>query len=607
MELKELTGKIDTLQQFWSARDSKMLNTRQFLLLDQPKKVKKGFINIHLNEGRVFFNLAVSLLSGYDPRFRLPLSTRTEEEKVKTSKAERFLTGVMRQNDRRQMMLGQDKWLRQLAWYISEGWYAVFPHIELDEEENPSFIWEIYDPITVYPKWDMNGLSEVARVYYTNRDAAYGMAKNNDWIVPVETTPTTIQQNAKVSSYWWIESEKVWNTVLIDDVISKNITEEEDFKGEIPILVGSIAGSPGGSLDMSDREWTMRRGAHVIDDNRGMYEHLDKWVSLMMQLAALAANPPVVDYTKSGQPKLKPEELGAGALLHRQIGETVDLLKTLATPVDVNSIFSFLNQGIQKGSVPYSLYGALPFELSGFAVSQLSAAVNHKLGPYMFGEQDVVGECAIRTMRLYREGDYKPIDLVVNMRQGENYIEHFDPKEDMPEATFVQVDIPLAVPLDKIQTIVAARQAMSEPSILSLETLWDTWDELGVEDKDLEYERIVSDQMLRIPVMRMIATVEKLQEEADKQETNGKQERADKIRGYAALIERYIEAQISGGQGLQGTPEGGAGAAVGGRFPPERVGVSRVGEGYAMGATPPSPVRPVEGEVAGAGIPLGGP
>ena len=587
----KILGRTRDLQTFWSARDAKIIEEREYIRnqILQPVTIKKGFVNVRLNEAPVFFDLAVSILSGYDPKFTLPLTSQEETEKAKANKGERFFSGVYRENDRKQLALGNKRWLEQLAWYICGGWYAVFPHIETDEKDNPEFVWEVYDPITVYPRWSSGKMIELARVYWTNEDSAYQMAKNNDWILP--TRSGNIHQNVEIRSYWTLENGEVENVVFIDDKLSKEITHEVEFD-EIPILAGAVGGSPAGASGMSDKNWTARNFASVIQNNRGMYDQLDRWVSIQMQVGYLASHPPTIEYTKSGQPKLKPEELGAGSLIHRQIGETIDLLREATSSVDFNSVFSFINQAVQKGSVAPIVYGLAPYGESGFHGSMLFGSVERKLGPYMYALQRIIGECGIRTMRQYREGGYKSVELITNPRRGEDFIEEFNPKKDIPKATYAKVDIPFKLPLDRMQTIVAARQAMEEPAILSLETLWEQWD-LGVDDKDLEFERIINDQMLRLPIMRLITVVEKLTDEADKQEYMGKFERADKIRGYATLVEEQIRSQITMGQGLE-AGEGEARQVPGGRFSPERFGRSRAGERYAAGGAPTSPTRPRE-------------
>jgi hypothetical protein len=200
-------------------------------------------------------------------------------------------------------------------------------------------------------------------------------------------------------------------------------------------------------------------------------------------------------------------------------------------------------------------------------------------------------------MRLYRSGDFPPVELVTTNLKGESFVERFDPKEDIPATTYVEVDLPYSVPMDKNQLIVAARQAINAPQILSRETLWETISELGVEDKELEYERILRDQMAELPAIKLIYTVEYLREEAEKWEKRGNADIAEKLRGYADLLEQQIPSAAGTPTARTPSPEGGV---AGGVIPPERMGRSRAEESMQRGEVPPGVGEAALRRVAGA-------
>ena len=590
IDAQKLLTRITELQNFWKARDDKVLDEREFLNLPQPKVPKKGFVSIVSNEARTFFNTSVALISMFPPKFKLPGMVSTESEKAQKNKLERFAAGVYHEVDSGQMDLGKDAWIRELAWYVCGGLFAVFPHIDDEGDDNPGFRWDIYDPITCYPLWANNRLVELARVYYTNSDAALRMAEDNGWVVPKISSNLYDSDNVKIASYFFIEKdEEVYHTVFINDEVSKDLTREEQFKGKIPVIIGSVAGSPARSLGTSDKDWVKASFRSVIEDNRGMYEQKNRLMSLMMQIVQDTAYRTIIDVTRTGTGKLKPEDMGSGAIIHRQVGEPIDTLLHAVTPIEVNNLLGLINRDIQKGAIPDSSYGSIPFEVSGYALSQLMAAVKYKLNPYRTAMNRVISRCALQTIDLYREGGYKPINLTVYDQKGRYYFESFDPEVDLPHARFIDVDVPFALALDKVQTMAAARQAMVPPQILSRETLWEDWD-LGVDDKDLEFERILNDQMMELPLMKLIHTVEKMHESADRYAAEGKTKLAEGIRKYAMQFEKQIEATIAGGQpAAEAKPA--AELPPGGAISPEQLGMSRAAERVALGGTPPGLVR----------------
>lgn len=599
---KKIKERAEELGKFWSPRDEKIKAEREVLKLIPPR-VPQGFVSVRHNEPRVLYDTCVSLISGREPRFRLPPFGQAEEEKTKMNKAERFLGGTLKENNKSQERKGHDLWLRELAWFICGGWYAVFPWIDEDKEGNPIFRWDIYDPITVYPHWNQDGLDEVARIYWLDRGSAYLMAASLGWEVPKKDfNKEQLNQSVQVVNYFELDEGEVYNTVLIDEKVSKKTTLEKAFKGAIPLLTGGVGGSPARSLGKSDNEWVSRVGESVIFANMGMFEQLDKWLTMYMQATQDAIYPMIIDYTKGGVPKLKPQELGSGKIKAREVGETLEAFKHVSAPIDTAQILNIIGQGIQRGGLPYVIYGNLPFELSGFALSQLMASLRHKLNPYTNALRWVVGECAIQTLHQYKTGGFKPVRLSIDAGRGQRYVEEFSPDE-IPETMFVEVDIPLAVPLDRNQLVNAAKMAIQPPQILSRETMWDEWFE--IDDMEIEYERILKDQMSEMPVMKLIYTVEHIREQANKAYGEGKKDIAEKLKGYADKLEQSLVAVASGGQPGEEQP-----GLAGGAIPPEALGRSRAGERYAAGGSPPGlkrrPQTPEEreeskrGGVAGA-------
>ena len=580
-DVVRLKERADNLKKYWEPRDTRLKDERDFLALPQPKTVKKGFVNIVMNEPKVLYDTSASLISGFPPRFRLPTHNQTSVEKDKMNKAERFLTGVLREVESRQLARGRDRWTRELAWYLCGGWYAVFSFVDADKENNPLFRWEIYDPLTIYPRWGLDRLDEVSRIFYMEIEAAYSMAEQNEWKVPDIKPDLATGENIQITNYWWLDGKDVYNCVWLGDVLSKDVTRHKEFGDEIPMLVGPVGGSPVRATMESDKEWIKWVGEGVITVNRGMFEQFNKLASLKMQIVQDTAYPNIIEYTRTGAAKLKPEELGSGKVHHRQIGEVLEVLKHAATPTDVDTLLSLIGQGIQRGGLPYAVYGNIPFEMSGFALSQLIAGMRHKLSPYMFMFNRIIAESALRTMRLYKQGDFKPVDLVVSTPKGDSFVENFDPQKDIPDVRFVEVETPLAVPLDKNQLLAAVRQAVARPQILSRETVWDTFPELGVDDKEIEYERIMGDEMMEDPVVKKIHFIEKFRQEAEAWDVKNKNV-ADRVRKYADLMEKQLMSVLVEEPLVEKTPK-----LPGGVISPERLGEPRAAESMMEGKVPP--------------------
>lgn len=153
----------------------------------------------------------------------------------------------------------------------------------------------------------------------------------------------------------------------------------------------------------------------------------------------------------------------------------------------------------------------------------------------------------------------KKIELLVEKperrNKGETFIEDFIP-DDIPTTSFVDISAPIALPTDKAQQFVLARQAIQQPQLMSRPTLWDEL--LDVQDYELEYKRIIDDQMMELPVMKTITLIERLRDKAEFYKKQNLPKVADAINRYADQVELTIsqpQAEAPSGQAPGMNPE----------------------------------------------------
>ncbi len=545
------------LKEKWQPRDNRFLADRRLRDLIPPTEIK-GVEQITLNEPKIVWETSVTLLSLYTPRFRIPLTTNIpDEEKAKINKVERFLTGVFREIDRNFQEQGNSNWFRSLAYWVCGGWYAVFPLV-VKEDGETKFYCDLYDPITVYPEWDSKGLRKLARAYTTFGSEARSIIEDFGMEV---TKPIGDKESIEVINYWERTYDGIYNCVLVGGEPIKPWTKE-DFP-YIPIFVGTVGGSPERAYAQGDVKYVANMGESILSSNKDMYEKMNRFLSFMMQISASSAYPPQMDFSQEGMETIPPEKFAPGVIIPRKLGEPIQPIPLVTTPIDANAILSLMGNQIQKGGLPYSVYGTLPFELSGFALSQLLAAVHRRLGTQLNAYNYIISRCCVEFIRQFRASGGK-IDLLVEGRQGrkgELFIEEFK-KDDIPKIRYIEVDTPLVISKDKSQQIIMAKQALAPPAVLSRETLWDEF--LDVQDSDLEWKRIIDDMMLELPIVQQINIVEELREKARSAVATGKNVTAQVYLKYADMIEKQIQMAIMPKPAQPSTP-----GIAPGTMPPE--------------------------------------
>lgn len=601
--MDDVLKEANDLKDFWQVRDAQMLIDRDILNLVKPIK-KSDAIKWVSNEPKVFYETAVSLISINPPRFRLPLTLNfSPEEKANMNKTERMLIGIFRTLDRTQVVQrGENYWLRQLAWWICSGWYSIFNWVQRDGD-GVTFRADLWDPITVYPEWGDKGLVKLARVFETDRPTARAMVMAfAEKGLKFDYNESPGINRVKIINYWRDDRGKVYNAIYIEGQPIKPLQEEKQFD-HIPIIVGAI-----GSPEMTSPDWERRKGESIIAADRDMYEYENIMISLRATITAETAYPNLISKTTTGAPAVKGRLKGYGDQISMRIGEQLELLKHAATPQDVDVLTAWVGKQTQKGSIPDVVYGGIPFELSGFAISQLLAAIKYKLGPYLTSMQYAISFTATELLEQYRKGDnqgkFPKISLTVpnkeNLKRGMLFMEEFSPK-DVPENTYVEVTIPISSSMDKTQQILFARQALSPPQMLSMETIWD--DILDVQDSEQEYTRIIQDTMLRDPFMMGIAVIEEFRKRAQFYRDRGMLAEANALNQYIMMKEMELGMR----QGVPTAP-GGVPPNV---MPPEAgiKGTSPDMLRSALGVGPPGLSRrsqsPTERAQSKAGMVLG--
>ena len=256
-----------------------------------------------------------------------------------------------------------------------------------------------------------------------------------------------------------------------------------------------------------------------------------------MQLTRESAFPMIEDFTAEGQPVLRKEDIKPGAILPRKVGEPVEVVKTSIIPPELTQILSTVSSAMQRGGLPFVIYGGLPFELSGFALSQLLAATRHKLAPYVNGYSSLLSAICVEYLRQFKKHG-KSIKLITENTErrgkGETFIEEFKPS-DIPTTKYVEISIPLSIPTDKAQNMMLARQAITPPQLASRLTIWDEY--LDIQDAKEEMSRIIDDSLSQLPVMQTIMLLERLKEKADYYRALGNEPAAVSIEKYIVLVE----------------------------------------------------------------------
>lgn len=582
----------ERLRTYWNLRNTILQQDRDIINLVKPKQKTDEKVWM-TNAPKVFFDTARSLVSLYPPKFKLPIPMNySPEQKDKMNKAERLCIGIYRSLENRVADSGGTSWLYELAYWVLGGWYAVF-NICQKGQDGPEFIADIWDPINVYPEWDKDGLVRCVREYSVDQMTSDSMAQEFAKKLEFEYKRPVSGALYTVTNYWCREGRKIYNAILLNGGLVKPLTLQRNLRS-IPVQVGSV-----GIPDKVSPDWQSRWGESIIAADRDVFEQKSAMRSLRAEIVSETAYPNLILTTLTGRPGIKGEDVkGHGSLIPLKIGEKLELLRHAATPQDALILDQEIDGDAQRGALPNVVYGGLQIELSGFAISQLMAAIKYKLGPYLNKLNYITGRVMSDLLYQYQTGNFSKVTLSTtnpyDMKRGMTYMEEYT-KEDVPERIYVEAVIPITSQFDKTQSILNSVQAL-QAGLLSRETIWE--DELGVDDSEQEKARIAEDQVSADPFIRQIEIIIRMQERIGVYEEAARNaeslEQKDQMLAIAEALRNYI-LMLEQGAGIirqpQGTPTNPPGV------PPQQRPVEMTPQSpdlkNAMTRTPPpSPNRP---------------
>lgn len=564
-------------QSFWRERDLQWAKVRA-MILQAYYQPKKGRENFYSNEPRALTDLGVAILTGKDPILQMPISAEDEEQLLKKAKAERLLEGAFRDIRRNWRRRAHGDWFKELAWFIVTGGYAVFPHVIVTERGDVEFRADLWDPIQVYPDPGHTGMARLYRVYFTSYNMALSMATANKWDVRElgkdgdRDEGRWRDNEVRVVNKWWMDGKQVMNAVVFNDLLVKKPTHEKTMK-RIPIIAGPSDGVPyrdySHEQDFPLPAWQSQWGIPLISANMDLYEQFDRLISWMMQITKDHAQPTYLDINEEGTLTVDANaDLGKMKVIPRKVGgEDFRAVPPPTSPREREELLSYLIGALQRGGLSHVAFGSLGLEISGVTLQQLLTATRSKLLPYIQTSEDVLSETMMELLAQFKALG-RPVSLAVRNREqgpgGAYFIEDFEP-DYIPESSYVQVQLPLALPDDTMERITAARQALgtNEP-LMDWFTAADKL--LLLQDPNIIRNRMDDQLANRHPAMVAFRTVFGMKQQAKRKVAEAQLDllQRDELLLAANLLDQLADATLAqvaatiagagGGPNAQGTP-----------------------------------------------------
>ena len=508
--------RCNTLRGKWVTRNTKFKDWYNLLLLKDELE-QEGMESVASNDPRTGYNLALHLLTSSIIAHKISSEDLTPAQIASASYLEGYTTRNWTRHERRYRGMGRQSWLRELvSFMLATGWYAVFAIATEDE-----LIAEVWHPADVYPDFG-EGMPECAHIYTLSAPAANLKVRTMGWNVRTPfRSPTTVY------NHWGFDNDgDVANSIVMGGQFVKEPTKEPKLE-RIPIFMSPVGGLPDkGSLTMGNA-WQEHFGEAVVAVNEAMTANYNKMLTFSQQLMRDTANPRWFEQSRSEVPILREEDLfKRGAIFRGTPEENISPLAVPPIPVELRGMLFDYQNMIQRGLFPWTLYGNIQQQITGYAMSQVASAALQVLTPYYEGIKGVLSDIDNFWLGSLKENHYTPYGFEM-------------PKEVTDDMEF-NVDFNIDIPGYMIQRATTAR--MLDPNFrLSTST---TMEKLFPEIKDAlrEQARARRDDAMSNPVAILVDMILAYREEAEIQRKANNVEAAELWDKAIANLEAQLTA-----------------------------------------------------------------
>ena len=337
----------------------------------EPYDAGDGYRSFTSNEPQVMADKIVSWLTSAEMVVRIPFSGNKRDQRDTNNQKERFLTGIIRAADDNLMQRLLPSLRSQLAWYLTvRGWYAGRAMLVKNEKEETRVDITPWDPLNTYWGEGSDGLEW----------ACYRVRKSpSDVRRQYNVRNFGMNEDREESVYVYDFYDKEDNYVVMEDRILKKRTRH-GYDG-VPCFVGMVGSAPLIQSYEVGTDAIAHYGESVFKHNRDNFDNNNFMMSTMLELTARSRKQGLKVKSRDGTKTLDEDPYQEGTEIALGQGEDIEPLGMLEMAKESGAFMGLVSSEIQRGGLPYSIYGELQFQLSGYAINTLRQGIETVLSP----------------------------------------------------------------------------------------------------------------------------------------------------------------------------------------------------------------------------------
>jgi len=327
---------------------------------------------------RAFADKVISWINLSELMLRVPHIEAGGHQQEADNLKERFAIGNLKAADERLKRMLQPSLRNQLAFFVTVRGGYIGGRCLL--AKNPD-TGETYADITAWDPRNMHwgvgadGLEWVCYKIKKTRaqiKAEYGVdvvAKPSDSIEPADKRGSTDPELEGIDTYDFYD-KNINRVITSADVLKDSAPHGSPRVPAFMVLLGSM---PLLQSDMAEN-MIAQVGESVYAGLRDVYTKNNDIMSIMLEIVQRARRQTVITESQGGNKTLPEDPFKQGTAIATKTGEKIYTLELQELARETGAYMATVAGEIQRMSIPYSEYGETPFQLSGYAITQLRQA-----------------------------------------------------------------------------------------------------------------------------------------------------------------------------------------------------------------------------------------
>ena len=440
-----------------------------------------GYPTYTSNAPKVFAEKVMAWLNLAEVLIRAPhMENETHPEEADNLK-ERFAIGCLAQANERLLRSLQPTMQGATAFYATVRGGMIGGRCLLAKKPDGSTYVDIqpFDPMHVHWRAGPDGLKWVC--YKTKMTRAeikdtYGV----DHGVSVSSSTDAAREGVFVYEFY----DGAINTVITGSEVLKPPTPHGSPR--VPCYMALVGSMPQVQSYQSSTSTIDQLGESIYSSVRGAYDQFNDVMSMVLYLISLSRRQPIQVKSRSGMLTLEGDPHVEGSVLATTDDVEIKTLELLKVAQEWLPFLQILQGEVQRGSLPYSVYGELAFQLSGFAINQLRQGIETVLS----GRIAVIKEAVTQMANLlYDQFQTKAFDAIrlSGQDRGRNYFSQSLAPEQIAETCDFRVEVVSQLPEDDMSKWQIAEIAKRTGLMADLDILND---QLKVQDAQQYLDRM---------------------------------------------------------------------------------------------------------------------